>query len=77
MYERKLGNRLSACLKIAKEELKEFEYGYKSTSEETRVHIYELEQGPILGEDDKSVEEEERPDGRLKEWFESEELKHR
>ena len=46
-------------------------------SEESKVHIYELEQGPILGEYDESDEEEGPPNEFLTEWVESVELEHR
>ena len=56
LYERKLRHSLSAWLKMAEEELIEAKYGQRSMSEEVEVHIYEPEQAPILGEDDKSEE---------------------
>ena len=40
------------------EELREVEYGQRSMDEEMEEYICELEQGPILGEDDESDEGE-------------------
>lgn len=62
---------MSAWLKKEKVEIGKAKYGQRSMGEEMKVYICEPKQGPILGEYDESIEEEERPNECLKEWFES------